>query len=157
MKIKLMVVGKTNESYLKEGIEIYTSRLNRYCDFVMEVLPDVKNRAVLPEDKLKDTEAEQILKKITKTDTLVLLDDKGTEFTSEGFSQRISKWQVGGITSLVFVIGGAFGFGEDVYKRADMKFSLSRMTYSHQMVRLIFLEQLYRAFTILRNEPYHHS
>jgi 23S rRNA (pseudouridine1915-N3)-methyltransferase len=157
MKIKLLVVGKTNETYLREGITIYCNRIARYCDFELEVIPDVKNRAVLPVEKLKASEGDQILKRIAKNDHLILLDDKGIQETSEGFSQRISKWQVNGISSLVFVIGGAYGFGEEVYERADLKFSLSRLTYSHQMVRLIFLEQLYRAFTILRNEPYHHS
>lgn len=157
MKIKLLVIGKTSESWLKEGIALYTGRLNNYCDLEMEVIPDIKNRAVLPVEKLKIAEAEQILKRVASGDKVVVLDDKGKEETSVGFSRLISKWQVGGISRVVFVIGGAYGFGEEIYKRADLQFSLSRMTFSHQMVRVIFLEQLYRAFTILRNEPYHHS
>ncbi|HEX5003421.1 MAG TPA: 23S rRNA (pseudouridine(1915)-N(3))-methyltransferase RlmH [Bacteroidia bacterium] len=157
MKIKLIVIGKTSEPYLREGIEVYLRRLIRYCDFELEVLPDVRNKAVLPVEKLKTAEAQLVLKKLEGTDYVVLLDDKGKQFKSEGLAEFVTKRLASGRGRLVFVVGGAFGFDNGLYERADIKLSLSMMTFSHQMVRLIFLEQLYRAFTIIKNEPYHHS
>ena len=157
MKVRFVVIGKTGAAYLQQGIAEYTDRLSRYCDLEVDVVADVRNRAVLPAEKLKIAESEQLLRKVNSGDFLVILDENGKEFSSVDFAAVIEKWQVSGVARVVFMIGGAYGFGEDVYKRANLKMSLSRMTFSHQMVRLIFLEQLYRAFTIIRKEPYHHS
>ncbi|HMT30870.1 MAG TPA: 23S rRNA (pseudouridine(1915)-N(3))-methyltransferase RlmH [Bacteroidia bacterium] len=157
MKIRLLMIGKTSENYLEEGIQMYVKRLSHYCDFSMEVIPDVKRTPSTLPDKLKDLEADAFLKKIGVRDNVILLDENGKSYSSEGFAAFIEKWMVSGDKNLVFIIGGAFGFGKALYDRAEMKISLSGMTFSHQMVRLIFAEQLYRAFTILRNEPYHHK
>jgi len=157
MKIKLIVIGKTSEAYLREGIDGYLKRLVRYGDIDLEVLPEVRNKAVLPIDKLKVAEAQVVLKKLEVTDYVVLLDDKGKQLSSEGLAELVTKRLTSGRGRFVFLVGGAYGFDKVLYDRADLKLSLSLMTFSHQMVRLIFLEQLYRAFTIIKNEPYHHS
>jgi len=155
MKIKLIVVGKTDEVYLKEGITKYTSRLKHYAGVEIVVLPDVKmgkkDNSVLQ----KELEGKEILKHFSKSAFVVLLDEKGKEFNSVGFSQFIQKRMNTGM-DLIFVIGGPFGFSKDVYSQSNMKIALSQMTFSHQMVRLFFIEQLYRAFTILKGEKYHH-
>ncbi len=157
MKIELKVIGKTAFDYLKDGIAIYEKRLKKYCAFSMSIIPDIKNAKNLSKKLIKSKEGELILKKITKTDFLILLDDKGKEMTSLQFSELLEQRLLPSGKNIVFLIGGAYGFSEEVYKRANMKISLSKLTFSHQMVRLFFIEQLYRAFTILNNEPYHHE
>lgn len=157
MKITLIAMGKTEDKYLIEGIEKYLNRLKHYISFQITMIPDIKNVKNMSRDQQKNKEGESILKLVNNTDTLILLDEGGKSFSSAGFSEQINKYMIGSIQHLVFVIGGPYGFAEEVYKRANSKISLSPMTFSHQMVRLFFLEQLYRAFTILRNEPYHHA
>ena len=157
MKISLIAVGKTEDKYLIEGIEKYLNRLKHYIGFNISIIPELKNTKNLTEAQQKSKEAELILKQINNSDVLVLLDEKGKKYTSVQFSQYINKQMIGSVQHLVFVIGGPYGFDESVYKRANSSVSLSDMTFSHQMVRLFFVEQLYRAFTILKNEPYHHE
>ncbi|NCD70669.1 23S rRNA (pseudouridine(1915)-N(3))-methyltransferase RlmH [Mucilaginibacter agri] len=157
MKITLLTVGKTEDAYLKEGIEKYIKRLKHYIKLDIIDLPELKNTKALTTDQQKIKEAEMILKKIANTDHVILLDEKGMEFTSAKFSAYLDKKAIGSVQNLVFVIGGPYGFDQSVYDRANDKLSLSRMTFSHQMVRLFFIEQLYRAYTILKGEPYHHE
>jgi len=157
MKIKLIVIGKTEERYLAEGIEKYCNRIKHYASFEIIVLADVKQGGKLTTDKLKEEEAKIILNKIEQSDYLILLDEKGKEFTSIDFAAFIQKKLNAGSSSIIFVVGGAFGFSTAVYERANEKLSLSAMTFSHQMIRLLFTEQLYRAFTILKGEKYHHQ
>ena len=156
MKIKLLAIGKTDSKTLQQLIEEYTKRLGFYVPFNLEIIPDIKNSKNLSETQQKKAEGNEILKRIDKPDTLVLLDENGKTFTSVQFSEYLQKKMNSGLKTLVFIIGGPYGFSEDIYKRANGKVSLSTMTFSHQMVRLFFIEQLYRGFTILRNEPYHH-
>jgi 23S rRNA (pseudouridine1915-N3)-methyltransferase len=157
MKISLIAVGKTEDKYLIEGIEKYLNRLKHYIGFNLHIIPELKNTKNLTEAQQKSKEAELILKQLNNSDVLVLLDEKGKKYTSVQFSQYINKQMIGSVQNLVFVIGGPYGFDESIYKRANSSVSLSEMTFSHQMVRLFFVEQLYRAFTILKNEPYHHE
>lgn len=157
MKITLLTIGKTEDSYLREGIEKYIKRLKHYINFKLVELPDVKNTKNLSEDQQKAKEAELIAKNITNTDHVILLDEHGQQFTSKQFSGLFNKKMVGSIQHIVFVIGGPYGFDPSLQNRADEKLSLSKMTFSHQMVRLFFLEQVYRAFTIIKGEPYHHE
>ena len=157
MKIQLILIGKTDTSYLMEGIKEYKNRLVHYIPFEMEVLPDIRNTRNLSEAQQKEKEGEMILKALQAGDHVVLLDERGKEFTSLQFASYLEKKTLTLAKRLVFVIGGPYGFSEAVYKAASEKISLSQMTFSHQMIRLIFIEQLYRAMTILRGEPYHHS
>lgn len=157
MTIKLLAIGKTDSQELQVLIASYENRLKHYVKFELEIVPDIKNSKNLSESQQKEKEGKQILKKITATDVLVLLDEKGKQSSSVDFSKFLQKKMNSGIKQLVFVIGGPYGFSEEVYQKAQGKISLSAMTFSHQMVRLFFVEQLYRAFTILRNEPYHHG
>lgn len=157
MKIFFLVVGKTEQEYLKKGISIYQDRLSHYSPFEMVVIPDIKGVSGMTKDQIKAKEGELILKTIKDSDELILLDERGREYSSEEFSAFIEKKLVHGVKSIVFVVGGAYGFSPEVYQRASGKISLSRMTFSHQMVRLVFTEQLYRAFTIIKGEPYHHK
>jgi len=157
MKITLLAIGKTDDKHLQLLIESYIKRLSHYVRFTFEIIPDIKNAKNLSEALQKQQEGEEILKRITTADTLILLDEKGKTYDSEGFSEFLQKKMNSGLKNLVFVIGGPYGFSEEIYKRAEGKLSLSAMTFSHQMVRLFFIEQLYRGFTILRNEPYHHK
>ena len=157
MKIRLIVVGKTNANYLKTGESDYEERLKHYCKFEELIIPLIKNGGKLSNKDLKIKEGKLILKNIDPMDQLVLLDEKGKSFSSADFSNFLNKKLLSSTKRLVFVIGGAFGFSEEVYKRADSKISLSKMTFSHQMIRLIFKEQLYRAFTILKGQKYHHE
>ena len=157
MKIYLYVIGKTSEAYLTTGINEYNKRLGKYVKFDLKVLPDIKNAASLSEPELKLREGEVFLKKINPTDIVVLLDERGKEHTSEQFAEFIQHQMNYGGGDLVFVIGGAYGFSNAMYERANSKMSLSKMTFSHQMVRLLFIEQLYRGFTIIKGEPYHHK
>ena len=157
MKIKLLAIGKTDDKLLIQLIEEYQKRLKHYIKFELEIIADLKNTKNLSEAEQKEREGELILKKIQATDQLILLDEKGKEYRSIEFSRFLQKKMNSGIKQLVFVIGGPYGFSEAVYKKAQGKISLSKMTFSHQMIRLFTVEQLYRAFTILRNEPYHHE
>ena len=157
MKIRLLAVGKTDDKNLISLIDQYQKRLNHYIKFDLDIIPDIKNVKHLSVMEQKNKEGEFILKKIQKTDHLVLLDEKGNSYTSVQFSKLIQKKMNAGFKQLVILIGGPYGFSEDVYQRAQGKISLSSMTFSHQMIRLFAIEQLYRAFTILKNEPYHHE
>lgn len=157
MNIKLLTIGKTDNKNLQSLIDEYTKRLSFYVKFDVEIIPDIKNVKNLSEAQQKEKEGELILSKITPTDHLILLDENGKTFSSVGFSNFLQKKMNAGIKTLVFVIGGPYGFSENVYKQATGKVSLSEMTFSHQMVRLFVIEQIYRGFTILRNEPYHHQ
>lgn len=157
MKITLLVVGKTEDKYLIEGIDKYLKRLKHYIGFNLVVIPDVKNTKNLTEAQQKTKESELILKQISNLDTVILLDEKGKKYTSVLFSNYLNKQMIGSVQHLIFIIGGPYGFDESVYQRANGSISLSDMTFSHQMVRLFFVEQLYRAFSILKGEPYHHE
>jgi 23S rRNA (pseudouridine1915-N3)-methyltransferase len=157
MKIKLLAIGKTDDKNLHTLIETYQSRLKHYINFEIDVIPDIKNVKNLSETQQKEKEGELILKKLMATDVLILLDEKGTQFGSVTFSEYLQKKMNAGVKQLVLVIGGPYGFSEAVYKQAQGKISLSKMTFSHQMIRLFVVEQLYRAYTILKNEPYHHE
>ncbi|TDN85215.1 23S rRNA (pseudouridine1915-N3)-methyltransferase [Salegentibacter sp. 24] len=156
MTIKLLCIGKTDNRELKQLVEIYKKRLQFYNKFEIEIIPDLKKSKKLDEGQQKEKEGELILNKVQNSDFIILLDENGKEFSSEKFSVFIQKRLNSGLKQLIFIIGGPYGFSEMVYNRADTKISLSQMTFSHQMVRLFFTEQLYRAFTILKNEPYHH-
>ena len=157
MKITLLTVGKTDKDWVRQGMEIYVSRLKHYIPFAVVEIPELKNVSALTKDQIKTREGELILKNIKPTDDLILLDERGKEYTSvelaKGMQDKIS--YVG--KEMVDVSGGAYGFSDAVYQRANSKISLSRMTFSHQMVRAIFVEQIYRAFTIMKGEPYHHE
>ncbi|WP_203258482.1 23S rRNA (pseudouridine(1915)-N(3))-methyltransferase RlmH [Hyunsoonleella ulvae] len=156
MTIKLLAIGKTDNKELIALIDIYKKRLSHYISFDFEIIPDLKKVKNLSQIEQKQKEGELILKKVSPHDVLILLDEHGKQYSSVDFSGYLQKHMNSGKKQLVFVIGGPYGFSEDVYKIANRKISLSKMTFSHQMVRLFFIEQLYRGFTILRNEPYHH-
>lgn len=157
MKIKHIVIGKTEEDYLNKGISEYEQRLKKYVSYEFIVIPGLKNAKNMSVEEQKQKEGELFLRQISTTDKLILLDEKGTQFTSEQFSIELQKQMNSGIKTLIFFTGGPYGFSKAVYDRADKLFSLSKMTFSHQMVRLFFTEQLYRGFTILKGEPYHHK
>lgn len=156
MRITLLTVGKTDIGWVREGLETYSSRLEHYIPFRICEIPELKGVSALSRDQIKAREAELTLKQIKPSDNVILLDEHGREYRSLEFADRLRKWMNDG-RDLVFVIGGAYGFAPEVYERSDGKISLSQMTFSHQIVRTIFAEQLYRAFTILRGEPYHHE
>ncbi len=157
MKITLLAIGKTDQDYLKEGIAIYLQRLKHYISFRIQEIPALKKTSGLSARVVKEKEALLLLKQLDKADCIVLLDEKGKQLSSEEFSVFLQKKMNAGVRELVFVIGGAWGFDDTIYAKATHKLSLSRMTFSHQMVRLFFTEQLYRAFTILRGESYHNE
>lgn len=157
MKIILLVVGKTNDEYINKLIDNYIQRLKHYTDFEWQTIAELKNTKNMPEGTQKEKEGEAILKATENADEIFLLDEHGDQPTSVEFSGLISKYMNKGTRKLVFVIGGPYGFSEAVYKKITKKISLSKMTFSHQMVRLIFVEQLYRAFTIIKGESYHHK
>ncbi|MCD7936679.1 MAG: 23S rRNA (pseudouridine(1915)-N(3))-methyltransferase RlmH [Tannerellaceae bacterium] len=157
MKIILTVIGKTDANYFAEAIREYQKRLIHYIPYEMEIIPDIKNTKNLSVPQQKEKEGELILKSLQPGDYCVLLDEKGKEFTSVQFASYLEKKTHTVPKRLVFIIGGPYGFSEAVYKVANEKISLSKMTFSHQMIRLVFTEQLYRAMTILNNEPYHHE
>ena len=157
MKITLLTIGKTDDKYILEGMDKYLKRLKHYVPFRVVEIPELKNTKSLSQEQQKNKEAELIFKNISSTDQLLLLDENGLNFTSTQFSGFLNKKMVGGVQNLVFVVGGPYGFSNDVYNRSHEKISLSRMTFSHQMVRLFFIEQVYRAFTIMKGEPYHHE
>jgi 23S rRNA (pseudouridine1915-N3)-methyltransferase len=157
MNIKLIAIGKTDNKALQSLIDDYAKRLSFYIRVDLDIIPDIKNVKNVSENQQKEREGELILAKINPTDQLILLDENGKNFSSVGFSAELQKKMNSGVKTLVFVIGGPYGFSDTVYAKAQGKISLSLMTFSHQMVRLFFIEQLYRGFTILRNEPYHHQ
>jgi 23S rRNA (pseudouridine1915-N3)-methyltransferase len=157
MKIILLTVGKSTNSHLIKLQEEYQNRLKYYIPFEMAVVPELKNTKSLSISEQQEKEADLILKQLENSDEVVLLDEKGKQFTSVGFSEFISKKMLASHKRMVFVVGGPYGFSDRVYQRANGKVSLSAMTFSHQMIRVIFVEQLYRAMTILKGEPYHHE
>ena len=157
MKLTLITVGKTEDAWLKDGIDKYLKRLKHYIKFEVIEIPELKNTKALSTEQQKAREAELILKNITGTDVVILLDENGTMLTSVEMAALLNKKMLASVQNLVFVVGGPYGFDDLVYQRANEKLSLSKMTFSHQMVRLFFTEQIYRAFTILKGEPYHHQ
>lgn len=157
MQIRLIAIGKTDHAAIQTLLEEYSKRLGFYVKFELEIIPDLKNSKNLSEASQKEKEGELILKKVQTSDELVLLDEQGKQYSSVDFSDYLQKKMNAGLKQLIFVIGGPYGFSAEVYQRANGKISLSKMTFSHQMVRVFFVEQLYRAFTILKNEPYHHQ
>lgn len=157
MNIKLLCVGKTDNKQLQALIDEYSKRLNFYIKFSVEIVPDIKNVKHLSEQEQKNKEGDLILSKLGNYDHLIILDEKGKSFSSVGFSKYLQKKMNSGIKTLVFVVGGPYGFSEAIYKKAQGKITLSEMTFSHQMVRLFITEQLYRGYTILKGEPYHHQ
>jgi len=157
MKITLLTIGKTVDAYLLEGLAIYEKRLQHYTNYVRKELPDVKNAKSLSCEQLKIQEGKTLLRQLSDTDELILLDVNGAEYSSEKWADFLQKKLLNSSKSLVFAVGGAYGFSDEIYQRASEKIALSQMTFSHQMVRLIFTEQLYRAFTIINGEPYHHK
>lgn len=157
MKITLLAIGKTNAKYLQEGIEQYIKRLSHYIPFEFKILPDVKTTKGLTQEKQKEMEGQMFLNCIQSGDVVVLLDEKGKEMTSREFSVYLDKKMVTVAKNLIFVIGGPYGFSQEMYNRANEKLSLSKMTFSHEMIRMFFIEQIYRAMTILKGEPYHHD
>ena len=157
MNIKLIAIGKTDNKNLQSLLDDYQKRLSFYIKFDLEIIPDIKNAKNLSESLQKEKEGELILSKITTTDQLILLDENGKNYSSLHFSDELQKKMNSGVKTLVFAIGGPYGFSESVYAKANGKIALSLMTFSHQMIRLFFIEQLYRGFTILKNEPYHHQ
>jgi len=157
MKITFLTVGKTEDAYLNTGIDKYVKRLKHYTKLEIIELPELKNTKALTQEQQKAKEAEMILKKIAPTDYVILLDEKGAELNSIQFATYLDKKAIAATANLFFIVGGPYGFDDTVYARANDKLSFSRMTFSHQMVRLFFVEQLYRAFSIIKGEPYHHE
>ena len=157
MKITLLTVGKTDRDWVRQGLDIYVSRLKHYIPFTLTEIPELKNVSALSKEQIKVKEGELILKNVRTTDDLILLDEHGKEYSSIQLAKILQDKISYECKDIVFVIGGAYGFSDAVYARANSKLSLSKMTFSHQMVRTIFAEQLYRAFTIMKGEPYHHE
>jgi 23S rRNA (pseudouridine1915-N3)-methyltransferase len=157
MNIELIVVGKTDSREVESLVEMYSKRINRYCKFAVTTIADVRNTKNMASSRQKQLEGELILRQVGEGDYLVLMDERGTQFSSMEYADWLQKRMLSGVKRLLLVIGGPYGFSQEVYQRANGKISLSRMTFSHQIVRAIFAEQLYRAFTILHNEPYHHE
>ena len=152
-----MAVGRTSIDFVRRGIDEYLKRLAHYIPTEVKIIPDIKRTSALTEAKQKEQEGAAILSAVQPSDRVILLDERGKEYTSEEFASFMEKHMASGVKRLVFVVGGPYGFSQEVYNRADGKLSLSRMTFNHEMVRMFFVEQLYRAQTILRGEPYHHS
>ena len=157
MKITLLTMGRTDVAWVREGLMLYVSRLKHYLPFVLNELPELKNASSLSRDQIRRKEGELLLAQLGPSDEVILLDEKGREYRSLEFASFIEGRMLGGGRDIVFVVGGAYGFSDAVYDRADGKVSLSKMTFSHQMVRTVFAEQLYRAMTIIKGEPYHHE
>jgi len=157
VKIKLIVIGKTDKPYLQDGINIFNKRIIHYLPYEFQIIPDIKNAKNLSESQQKEKEGELLLNQLNSGDELILLDEHGIEFSSSDFARFLERKMLGGTRSLVFIIGGPYGFSQTISDAAKSKISLSKMTFSHQMIRLIFTEQLYRALTILKGEPYHHE
>lgn len=157
MKVKLLVIGKTTQSYVDEGCKVFFNRLQHYTHFEFQVIQEKKNTNKLQIEQRKQEEGTLILKALSATDFVVLLDEKGKSFTSVKFAKWIDQQQLNVVNQIVFVVGGAYGFSPEIYEKANVKMQLSSMTFSHQLIRLIFAEQLYRAFTIIKGEPYHNE
>ena len=157
MRITLFLIGKTDKEYIKQGMHLYQERISHYIPFHTKVLPDVKRNVKRTENEHKKMEGVILLKSIDPSDILIIFDERGKEYSSLKFAGFIQNFMISGVKHLVFAIGGPYGFSEDVINRANFKVSLSRMTFPHQLVRLIILEQIYRAFSIIRGEPYHHG
>ena len=157
MKIVVLAIGKTDENWIQEGIDKYTKRLKHYVSFDFQPIPDIKNRKNLSENQQKEREGDLILKHLLPTDYLILLDENGNHYSSKKFAQFLQHKMNIGIKRLVFVVGGPYGFSQTLYAKTQSQLSLSKMTFSHQMIRPFVVEQLYRSFTILNNEPYHHD
>ncbi|MBO5563063.1 MAG: 23S rRNA (pseudouridine(1915)-N(3))-methyltransferase RlmH [Bacteroidales bacterium] len=157
MEVTMLTVGKTDVKWVKEGLDLYVSRLKHYVPFSLVEIPQLKGAASLSREQIREKEGELILRQVDPGDTVVLLDERGKEYRSVEWAEALRKRLAHGGRGLVFVIGGAYGFSQKVYDRSDGLVSLSKMTFSHQMVRTVFAEQLYRAFTIIRGEPYHHE
>lgn len=157
MKVTLLTVGKTDKDWVKQGIDIYASRMKHYFPFSIVEIPELKNVSSLSQDQIKTKEGELILKNVKPADDVILLDERGREFSSMEFAKVLQDKISYNGKDIIFVIGGAYGFSDAVRQRSNSKISLSKMTFSHQMVRAIFVEQLYRAFTIMKGEPYHHE
>ncbi len=157
MKITLLTVGETDRNWTRDGLETYSSRLRHYVPFTVKEIPELRNAASLSREQIQEKEGDLILKMLKPTDEVILLDERGKEFSSLEWAADLERRMALSGRDIVFVIGGAYGFSRKVYDRSDFRMSLSRMTFSHQMVRVIFTEQLYRAFTIMRGQPYHHE
>jgi 23S rRNA (pseudouridine1915-N3)-methyltransferase len=157
MKITLLVIGKTEPSFIIEGVDEYLKRLKHYVSFQIKEIPALKKTAGMPSDLIMQKEAELLMSHVGKADCIVLLDENGKEYSSTGFSGFLQLRMNAGVREMVFLVGGAWGFAPSLHQRADFKISLSKMTFSHQMVRMFFVEQLYRAFTILKGESYHND
>lgn len=157
MKVVIMAIGKTATPHIREGIEMYMKRLTHYIPIEISIIADIRNARGLTEEKQKESEGQQILSLINQGDCVVVLDERGNEFTSRQFAEYMDRKMASAAKRLVFVIGGPYGFARSVYERANEKLSLSKMTFNHEMIRLFFVEQIYRAMTILRGEPYHHD
>ncbi len=157
MDIVLLTIGKTNISYIKEGIDVYCKRLQRYIPYKIIELPDIRKSGKISEQEQKDAEGQMILKQLTDSDKIYLLDERGKEYTSREFSSLLEREMGSGKKRLVFVVGGPYGFSKSVYERSDALLSLSKMTFNHEMVRLFFTEQIYRGISILNGLPYHHD
>ena len=157
MEVKLVTVGKTDVPWVKEGLDLYVSRLRHYVPFTLVEIPQLRNVSAFSQEQIKEKEGELILKQVAPGDTVILLDERGKQYRSVEWADWIQRQLSLGGKGLVFVVGGAYGFSQKVYDRAGGLVSLSKMTFSHQMVRTVFAEQLYRAFTIIRGEPYHHE
>lgn len=157
MKIECWYIGKTSEAYLQQGCQIFEDRVKRFLPFSTQLIPDVKSNKKSSGEQIKKLEAEKILQKIQADDFLILLDENGKSYSSRQFAEQLNRWTMLSHKRLIFLIGGAFGFDPKIYARANAKLSLSQLTFSHQMIRLFFLEQLYRAMSILKNQPYHND
>ena len=157
MGITLLTVGKTDVRWVMDGLDLYVSRLKHYVQFTLNEIPQLKNVSALTQEQIRQREGELILRSLKSSDEVILLDERGREYRSVEFASMLEDKMSRSGRNIVFVIGGAYGFSDAVYKRSDAMLSMSRMTFSHQMVRTIFVEQLYRAFTILKGEPYHHE
>lgn len=157
MKIRFLACGRNNEEWIEQGSQKYIHRIGQYVPFEAICVPDLKNTGKMQPEELKKREAQQLLRYIAKDDVVILLDERGRQFSSIEFSQYIEKQMIASVKQVVFVVGGPYGFAPEMKQIARMQFSLSSMTFSHQIVRLLFLEQLYRALTIIRGEPYHHA
>lgn len=157
MEICVLSVGEISFPWIRQGISLFESRLERYIKFTSLILPDIKNSKSLSVEKIKEEEGKLIMQHLNPSDYVIMMDEKGKEYTSREFADMLQKQMNGGRKRLLFVIGGPYGFSEPVYKRADSKISLSRLTFTHEMAKLFLTEQLYRSFTILKGEPYHHD
>lgn len=156
MRITLLETGKTRDSFIREGVEIFKKRMHHYAPFAIETIPDIKSVKNMGMKEVQKEEGRQILKRVKPGDFMLLLDERGKDYDSIAFASYLNSLE-GRVNHLLFVIGGPYGFSREVYERSDGKLALSRLTFSHQLVRVIFMEQLYRAYTILKGEPYHHA